>query len=205
MNLFTAPSSYPVPDVLSGTGIKNKSPVPDKLSEWFDNALTGERDFNREKELLNLSNAFNANQAQISREFNANQAQISRDFTREMSNTAYSRAVADLKKIGLNPYSILSPASTPNSAVASSSPARSSSGSAGRSGAEFMSLLTSVIGSAFSLAKTSMDNTAMLKRQELANSGYIASQKAKSHLSQVDNFNRWGERVGSTWYHYDDK
>lgn len=54
--------------------------------------------------------------------FNAEQAQLQRDFEERMSSTAYSRAVDDLKRAGINPYAFGTPASasTPSGASASS-------------------------------------------------------------------------------------
>ncbi|QXP45034.1 DNA pilot protein [Microvirus mar11] len=72
---------------------------------------------------------FNANQAKIQREFASNEAQKNRDFQERMSNTAYSRAISDLKRNGLNPYLAFgAPASTPSGSAFSGSSASSSGG-----------------------------------------------------------------------------
>lgn len=97
-----------------------------------------------------VEQAYNAYQANVDREFAHNEAELSRRFSERMSNTAYQRAVEDLRKAGFNPYAIYGgaqQASTPSSAYASASGARAS----GRKGlAE--DVVETVIGSAFDLA-----------------------------------------------------
>lgn len=82
------------------------------------------------------ANRFNALEAEKSRQFNATEAQKARDFELYMSNSAYSRAVEDMRKAGVNPASLTgvfssgSAASTGSGSAATSSPASSSSSKA---------------------------------------------------------------------------
>ena len=64
---------------------------------------------------------YNKNQVNQMNRFNAEQAQLNRDWQEKMSNSAYQRAVADMRKAGINPILAATQggASTPSGATAS--------------------------------------------------------------------------------------
>lgn len=113
--------------------------VPDlshaNLGQGFGNWFTGNLDYQRQLEML-----------QQQQHFNANQAQIQRDFEERLSNTAYQRAVADLEGAGFNKGLLLgsaSPSATPSGATASS-PGSSYSSSGGKGFSSLLSLAASI-------------------------------------------------------------
>lgn len=114
------------------------STVGDTLGRFW-NELTGNT----------ATNEFNANEAEKARLFNSAEAQKNRDWQTMMSNTAYSRAVADMKNAGINPASLggnatSSPASTPGGSTASGVAAHGNAGG----GAGILGLVVNGIGTA---------------------------------------------------------
>lgn len=126
------------------------------LNDWAHN-VGGGIDFERSVYLANLDRAFNSQEALLNRQWEE-----------YMSNTAYQRQVEDMRKAGINPYMALGGggASTP-----SASPASSRSTAYQSSGANFGNLLVNVlgkvVGGAFGIATTALNNERLENLAEL--------------------------------------
>lgn len=100
--------------------LDNEQNIVDKLNEAVLGAATQQQ-------------AAAQSSADRAMEFSAEQAQLNRDFQKEMSDTAYQRAMADMKAAGLNPKLVaqLGGASTPSGYTASGTAASMSAASLG--------------------------------------------------------------------------
>lgn len=72
-------------------------------NQYAYNSASAAEANNFTQQMWNQAAAYNTNMFERQMEFNAEQAQINRDFQKEMDSTKYQRAIADMKKAGLNP------------------------------------------------------------------------------------------------------
>ena len=112
-------------------------------SSWFNAGNIADEDFMRQVQYQDYTNQFNASEAEKNRQwqteminlnnqFNASEAEKNRQWQTEMSNSAITRAVADMKNAGINPILAYSTsASTPSGGVASGSTSGGATASAG--------------------------------------------------------------------------
>lgn len=134
--------------------------------------------FEREQTAANAANAFSAEQAQLNRDwqtaanekamqFEADQARINREWQAQQTNTAYQRAVADLKAAGLNPILAAmgsgaasaagAQASGVSSAGATAAASKASASKASVDTTTYREVLNTIINGAFSLGSSLID------------------------------------------------
>lgn len=138
-------------------------------SSWFNAENIAKEDWLRNEQAA--TNAFlrDLYQMDIANKFNASESQKQRDFEERMSNTAYQRAVQDMKSAGLNPVLAYQQggSSTPSgSSASSSSPSRSGGYSRSSQNDPLNSLLPGLV---------KMFAGAITQRPELVISGVVDS------------------------------
>ena len=115
----------------NGYSAYKANPAQANIFDTAGNVFTGNLDFAREVALAERAEAVSAYEAQKARDFSAEEAKKQRAWEEMMSNTAYSRAIKDLKSVGINPYAIgsFNAASTPSGAYGQSSQGQGYKGS----------------------------------------------------------------------------
>lgn len=138
---------------LANNGFKQNYVTGNFFSRTFD---SGKLDAQNSALAAAQDRQYNYLMSQYTNAYNAKEAQKQRDFEERMSNTQYSRAVKQLRELGLNPYLAVQGISgnVPSGVAASGSSSYSSSRSASSraSGVTALSeMLGKIAGTAFSL------------------------------------------------------
>lgn len=138
----------------------------DKANQFTAQQNKQAMDFSAEQAALDR--VFQQTSADKAMQFEADQAKINREWQTQMSNSAYSRAMADLKKAGVNPLLAVTggQSSTPTVGAASgfSSAGAMASGysGSGRSGSSSKANAASIVQSVVSMINQQSANSAKM-------------------------------------------
>ncbi len=148
-------------------------------SSWFNAENIAREDWVRDLQSQYNSYLMSMNQMSLQNRFNAVEAQKARDFEERLSNTAYRRAVEDMKAAGINPViaygSGASGASTPSGSAASSGSGGSYSGYRPSGNKDPLMSLLAAIGQAIVAGVTK--NPKAIAKAQLAKESALLSQK----------------------------
>lgn len=154
----------------TGERLQRNSMIPNSeqgritFFQGIGNAFTGNEDFKRDMMLQDRANSFTSMENQKAR-----------DFEERLSNTAYQRAVEDMRKAGLNPYLLYSSGRSMQSTTPSSSSASGQIPTRSRSGRAFEALLSLL---PTLLTVSSMNKNAILQAQTSKEVAKIRAQNA---------------------------
>lgn len=161
------------------------------------------------------NNLFNAQQAALANQFSHDEAQIARDFNERMSNTAYQRAMADMKAAGINPLNLaggIEPASAATSAAAQGHQAHAASMGNGGFGQFLLGLIkvgaSIATAGASNAAKISSATLAANAKENAAVIGADAKQSIvqwqlsrKDILAKINHYAYFREQLKEDHYH----